>query len=365
MFLTRLTASPHFYTLLYAAICLLALFNISEVVFLLLHKRTQEKDEAAKELLKHRIATGILTVTSPEEVLPRPRTALQYEAYGEAASSIIESFEGEIAWRASQLLYAFGVDLYFQRLARNPAWYKRAHAIDILASLKLKKNKEFFAAVFRSETSNEVKYRILYGLSLLARGREDVYTISALLSTLPYLTAKYTEDIFLNVINALKESGKEDEFGSFLMSIMTDAKITAGVKRDCLSACHAAGCEKAGPIVREYYKRFQAEPEIIIACVKTLANIGDFSVLPETLRHADWRVRLVSLKYAHLCGADVSLQLKDLMRDGNYHVRLNAALALSRLGDAGFVLLRAETASPDKFSADAARYALGSLAASS
>jgi|GEM_PF-1372004 len=404
MFLTRLSSSPHFYTILYLAVCLMAAFNIAEIIFLLVHKRRIEKSEIKKEQLKHRIATAIISVTEPSEVLPKPASATEYDAYGEATSSIIESFEGEIAERASRLIYEFGIDLYYKRLSRNQIWFKRAHAIDILSSLKLKKSLEFFSAVFKSESSDAVKYRILYGLSLLIRGREDLYALSKMLATLPYLTSKYTEDIFFNAISSLKNAGNEDDFGLFLKRIIADPGIPVTVKRDCLSACHIAGCERAGSIVKEYYDAFQEEPEIIIACLKAMVRMGDFSALPEGLRHKDWRVRLTALKYAHLTNPAIApdpktllhdpdyhfavlpgilrhkdwrkklaelksahlsspemlRDLRKLLHDPNYHIRINAALALSKMGARGLEILVEEAASPDKFAADAASYALSS-----
>ena len=130
------------------------------------------------------------------------------------------------------------------------------------------------------------------------------------------------------------------------------------VKRDCLSACPSFGDERAGIIIREYYTAFRNEPEMIIACVKTLARMGDFTIIPEVLRHKDWRLRLTALKYAHLCGSDVLPDLKTLLYDNNYHIRLNSAQALSRLGAPGLEALREGIASRDKFAADAAKYAL-------
>ena len=402
MFLTRLTSSPHFYTYLYLAIGLLLAMNIFEVVFLLLHKLRRERAEARKEQLKRRIAAALIAEKEPAAGLPRPEAPADYEAYGETAASIIESFDGEVAARASRLILEFEVDRYYKRLSRSFIWFKRAHAIDTLSSLKLERNREFFSAVFRSETANEVKYRILYGLSLLVRDREDIYALSKMLSALPYLTAKYTEDIFFNIVTTLKNSGREEEFGLFLKQIMTDPGIPPGVKRDCLSACHAAGCERATTVAREYYQAFQDVPEIVIACVKTLVRMGDFGILPDMLRHKDWRVRLTALKYAHLStasirpdpktllhdpdyhfavlpgvlrhkdwqvklsnlkqahlyNAEILRELKRLLQDPNYHIRINAALSLARCGAPGTEILKEATASQDKFAAAAAAYAL-------
>ena len=402
MFLTHLTSSPHFYTYLYIAILLLAALNVFEVVFLLLHKLRREKAEAKKEALKRRIAAAIITVAEPAGTLPEPKTLMEYEAYSETAASIIESFDGEIAGRASRLISIFGIDSYYRSLLNSRIWFKRAHAIDSLSSLKLEKNREFFNAVFESETSKEVKYRIIYGLSLLVRTTGDIYLLSKMLAALPYLTAKYTEDIFFNILTVFKNAGREEEFGLFLRQIMTDLEIPVKMKRDCLSACHAAGCERSGVIVREYYKAFLDEPEVVIACIRTLVGLGDFDILKETLRHKDWRVRLAALKYAHLGNPDIRpdhetllhnpdfhfavlpgvlrhkdwrarltnlkhahlhsseilRELKPLLRDPNYHIRLNSALALSRFGAPGLEILREEAASTDKYAAAAAKYAL-------
>jgi len=363
MLLTRLTSSPYFYTVLCIAVVLLAAFNILEVLFLLVHKRRLEKNEERKELLKHRISTAIITVTDPAQVLPVPLDYTDYEAYSEAASSIIESFQGEIAGRATQLVYKLGIDLYFQRRCRNRTWFKRAHAIDILSALKLEKNRNFFADIFGDETSDEVKYRIIYGFSLIACDQEYIYSIARLISGLPYLTAKYTEDIFFNVITSLKSFGRENEFRSFLKRIMEDPDILIKVKCDCLSACNAAAFEEVGPVIMEYYRAFQDKPEIIIACIKSLVRMGKFDILPETLRHKDWRVRLTALKYAHLCNSGVIPDLGGLLHDSNYHIRINAALALSRIGDEGRAILRGALSSQDKFAADAARYALAGAGA--
>lgn len=358
MFVIRLTSSPHFYTCLYVAVCLFTAFNVLAVAFLLVHQRRLKRTEATKELLRHKISAAIITAEDASKELPPPVSAADNEAYGEATASIIESFEGEMAERASQLIYKFGVDVYYKRLARGSTWYKRAYAVDILSSLKLKKNRDFFLSVFRSETSAVVKYRILYGLSLLVRDQEDVYSLSALLKKMPYLTAKYTEDLFFNAINALKNRGVKEEFDLFLKRALAAPEITPKVKRDCLAACHAAGSTGTSPVIREYYNAFPDEPEIIIVCVKILVALGDFAVLPEVLRHKDWRVRLTALKYAHLCASDVSAGLVSLLHDPNYHIRINAAMALYRLGPQGLRLLAAESASGDKFAADAARYAL-------
>jgi HEAT repeat protein len=52
-----------------------------------------------------------------------------------------------------------------------------------------------------------------------------------------------------------------------------------------------------------------------------------------------------------------------MLRDPNYHVRLNAALALARGGDKCRVALLEVAAGPDAFAASAAAFALGQEAA--
>jgi DNA-binding Lrp family transcriptional regulator len=339
-------------------VLLLAAFNAAEIIYLFIHKANVEKDEKRKEELKHRAATAIITVTDPTAVLKRPAEELEYSAYSEAVASVIESFEGEVAGRAAGIITAFGIDSYYRNLARGPVWYKRASAIDILSSFKLKENREFFLGVFRSETSNTVKYRVLYGLSLLVRDLNDIDQVAKMLSSLPYLTAKYTEDIFFNIITAVKLAGKEDEFGLFMTRSMKDPGVRLLLKRDALSACYYASCERAMPIVKAYYDFFPDEPEILVACIKSLVRMGDFSITRGALKHKDWRVRLTAVKYAQLGGTEILPDLEAMLRDRNYHLRVNAAIALTKMNAQGMKILRAEAASKDKYAADAASYAL-------
>jgi hypothetical protein len=358
-----LTQSPHFYDYVTAAVLLLGVFNVAEVLFLLWNKARVERSELKRQDLKRLASTALITATDPAELLPKPADEEDFAAYSEAIASVLDSFEGEIAVKAVGLISDLGIDEHYRRLARHRVWYKRGNAIDILSSFRLKANKEFFLAVFRSETSLDVRYRIIYGLSLLTREHSDIRALARMLSGLPYLTAKYTEDIFYNIITALKAAGNEAEFGIFMREIMHDGAVLNLVKRDCITACYAASCEKGRGLLMEYYAAFPEEPEILMAAVKALARIGDFSVMPAAIRHPDWRVRLAALKYAHLCCMDMIPEIRALLRDPNYHVRLNAALALAKSGEKGRAALREEAAGADAFAASTAAYALGQEAA--
>lgn len=356
--LERITNSPDFYNYVYVGALFLAALNAAEIFFLLWNKRRVERVEARKLDLKRRAAELLITSENPAAELPRPEREEEFAAYAEAAASVLDSFEGEIAARASALVTRLGVDGHYKRLSRRGAWYKRAAAIDILSVFRLPGNREFFLNTFRKDKSHEVRYRLLYGLSLLVDDHAQIRELAAMLSALPYLTAKYTEDVFYNVITRLKLAGREAEFGRFMQEIMTDEKVATLVKRDCLTACYAAICEKGVPLVTAYYEHFRSEPEITAACIKALGKAGDFSKVPESLGNRDWRVRLTAAKFAHFCGEPALPLLRGLLKDPNYHVRINAALALGRGGGAGRVILREEAASKDKFAAETAAYAL-------
>ena len=356
--LDSITSSPDFYKHIGTAVLLLTLLNVLEVLFLIYNKRRVELSERRRTELKRLASTALITATNPADLLPPPACEDDFAAYSEAVSSVLESFEGEISERARVLITQLGIDEHYRRLARHRVWYKRGNAIDILAAFRLKNNREFFLAVFRSETSNEVKYRILYGLSRLTRGHEDIAELARLLSTLPYLTSKYTEDIFYNIISALKAAGREEEFGRFMDEALKDSGVLLLVKRDFINACYAAACDKGRGLLKKYYAAYPAEPEILISCIRALARVGDFSEVPAALGHADWRVRMSALKYADVCCSTMLPEMRALLRDPNYHVRLNAALALAKSGDTGRAVLKAETAGGDKFAAQAAAYAL-------
>ncbi|MDA8245035.1 MAG: HEAT repeat domain-containing protein [Elusimicrobia bacterium] len=356
--LDLLTGSPRFYEYVTYGVLFLAAFNLAEIVFLLYNKRRVERSERRKTELKRLASTALITATKPEELLPPPSNEEEFAAYSEAIASVLDSFEGEIAEKAAGLVDALGIGEYYRRLARHRTWYKRGNAVDILSSFRLASNREFFRAAFRSEPVTEVKYRMIYGLSGLARDHEDILETARMLSSLPYLTSKYTEDVFYNAIGALRSLGAEEEFGVFMSGLLKDGSVPALVKRDVLTACYAAACEKGRGLLHDYYRNCQREPEILIAALKALARIGDFTFVPEALRHPDWRVRMTALKKADLCCADMLPEIRALLRDPNYHVRLAAALALRGAGGKGLAALKEESASQDRFAAETAAYVL-------
>jgi hypothetical protein len=353
-----LTQSPDFYRYVSCGVLFLAALNTAEVFFLFYNKRKAGLSEKRRTELKRLASTAMITATAPEELLPKPSTDDDFSAYSEAIASVLDSFEGEIAAKAGRLVGQLGIAAYYRRLARHRTWYKRAAAIDILSSFRLPSNREFLRSALRRETSNEVKYRVIYGLSSLARDRTDILEMVAALSSLPYLTAKYTEDIFYNAIRALKDKDAAGEFGAFMREVMKDGSVPVLVKRDMLTACYDASCGEGRGILHDYYLNSPEEPEILIAALKALARIGDFSFIPAALKHPDWRVRMTALKNSDACCADLLPETRAMLRDSNYHVRLAAAMALRRSGIKGTAVLKEETASPDRFAAETAAYAL-------
>ncbi|HBE87716.1 MAG TPA: hypothetical protein DDW67_01050 [Elusimicrobia bacterium] len=359
----HITDSPRFYEYVSWAVLLLSVFNFSQIVYLLWNKARVEKAERRKDELKRLAATAIVTSLSPAELLPLPSSEEEYAAYSESIASVLDSFEGEVADRAAGLLTIFGIGAHYRSLVRSRSWYKRCNAVDMLTVFRMDENRAFFIELFASEPSADVKYRIIRGLSLIVRGRDDLGELARMLSGLPYLAPKYTEDLFYNAIIRLKALGKEDEFGVFMRLIMRDGLVRAEIKRDCLTACYAAICEKGRPLLKEYYAAHPGEPEILAACIRSLARAGDFTLLPEALRNPDWRVKLAALKHAHLCCEDLTGEITGLLSDPNYHVRLNAAMTLARAGERGLTALRGAAASQDKFAAETAAYALEQEAA--
>lgn len=353
-----LTQSPHFYDYVAYAVIFLGLFNFGEVALLLYNKARVERAERRKSDLKRLASTALITEEDPAAVLPEPSAEEDFAAYSEAAVGVLDSFEGEIADKAKALISRLGVEEHYRRMARHRAWYKRGNAVDILASFKLPSNEEFLVSLFRDERVPDVKYRIIYALSFLAKDHSDIRRLALMLSSLPYLTAKYTEDVFYNIINRLRAADKSDEFGLFMQETLDDKRVSASVKRDILTACQAAMCERGRGLLRSYYSSHPDNPEILIGALKALAAIGDFGVIPEALTHKDWRVRMTALKSADLCCLDMLPEIKAMLRDNNYHVRLEAAMTLARAGKKGTDALREEKDSGDKFASETAAYAL-------
>jgi len=361
--LEHLTASPLFYDYLGCAVLLLAALNAAQILYLLWNKARVERAERRKDRLRRLTIAAIMTSPVPADSLRQPADEEEYEACSESIAGVLDNFEGEIAERASDLLRRFDISGHYRKMAGSGRWYRRCNAIDILSVFKLEENREFLLDLFEKEKVKEVRYRILRALSLIVRGHDDITGLEFRLSALPYLTPKYTEDLFYNAVTSLKTAGREEEFGFFMRQIMRDDRVLTLVKRDCLTACHAAACEDARALFRDYYAAYPEEPEILAACVKALARTGDLSLLPDALRHPHWLVRLAALKSAHFCREGLAEEISALLSDPNYHIRLNAALALAKAGERGRAALRAAASSGDRFAAETAAYALGQEAA--
>lgn len=352
------THSPHFYDYVAWAVIVIGTFNLAEIFLLLHNKDRVEKLELKKLKLKRLLSTKIITEETPASSLPKPADEADFEAYSETIASILDSFEGEVADRAKSILTVMEVDKHYHALAGHRTWYKRGNAIDILASFKLDSNRDFFLRAFDKESSADVKYRIIYALSFLVRDPSEIKQLSLMLSSLPHMTAKYTEDVFYNIISSLKATGKEREFAKFMTETLKNDSINPKVKRDILTACHAALCAGGRDIIQAYYKAHPEEPEILIGALKSLSAIGDFTFIPDALRKPDWRVRMTALRSADLCCMDMVDDIRAMLRDPNYHVRLEAALTLGRAGGKALTVLKEEAVSSDKFASEAAAYAL-------
>jgi len=98
-----------------------------------------------------------------------------------------------------------------------------------------------------------------------------------------------------------------------------------------------------------------------ITCIRALGKMGGAEmcdIISESMRDPNWTVRAVSVKNAHLCPEDVVTSLKIALEDGNYHVRINAATALGKMGDRGFDVIKEALVSKDRFTRDVAQYVL-------
>ena len=92
-----------------------------------------------------------------------------------------------------------------------------------------------------------------------------------------------------------------------------------------------------------------------------LEKLGDsdiYAIIESALLDEDWRVRAVAAKNAEVCSDEIVGALEPALKDKNYFVRINAAQALSKLGEKGAAVLRRLTTSDDNFARDMAHYML-------
>ncbi|BEH10562.1 HEAT repeat domain-containing protein [Geobacter sulfurreducens subsp. ethanolicus] len=343
---------------------LLFVVTLGLFLTLLFHKVHVERRTRRLAALKERYLEELThKCYEPSLAIPKPTTALEYDALGAVFATMLVNVSGAMAASVRCFIRELGIDAYYRARVRSRSWVKRYVAVEKLGYFGFPELKPLFRSLLDTERDTRIIPKLVWALSVIA-DRDDVPFINRVLKDPLFMSAKFNEYIYTNIIRAFRERDQEQELLELLTSLMDEEALPVILKRDIIQACGSEMFLIAKDLAADCFRRFHEVAEMRIACIRTLQRFSavDMEVLlNECLRDADWRIRGVAAKSAHLYSAAVLGSLRQLLHDESYHVRINSALSLSRMGEAGLEVLVDATRSEDRFVRDVSQYVLKRL----
>lgn len=297
-------------------------------------------------------------LTPPYSVLPPPHTDLEFEAMGLALAERIRTATSHEGRELRQIVRRFAVDTFYERRARSRSWTRRINAMEALASFGLPETRPFVISRLGREKDQRVLSRAVIALSLVTGGAADLDLVTDMLRTLGSVSSKFNEFVYSNCIRALRVFDREGDYVQGLKNAKSDEGMPWPLKRDMIEAAGKANVSGARGVIASFY-RYSGDALMRVTCLRALGNLeGLGTIINEALMDDDWRVRAVAVRYGWQGGADAVPLVKRALRDENYYVRLNAGVAMMKLGANGFEALCEEVDGPDPFAREVAYYAM-------
>jgi hypothetical protein len=330
-------------------------------VVLVVHKLYVEYREQRYRSLKQLYGGQLRSLLSGGDVrIEKPVCSCDYEAWADVIAETMVNSSGERMERLKDMARQLKLDAYYREMAHARQWTGRFIAVEKLGMLRLHEMKELYFPMLQQENVPQIVSKAVWALSMVADD-DAVAMINQVLKNPAFMSSKFAEFIYTNIIIAYRDAGRDEGFLRLLGAAKNDADIPTTLKRDIVSACGSARFSPACELIRDYFHGFPDSAEMRIACIRALERLSDSGagrIISAGLEDPDWRVRAVAAGSARNCGGSVVDQLCAALRDRFYHVRMNAAMTLTKLGPSGIKALTETTRADDRFAGDAARYAL-------
>lgn len=344
------------------ATLVLAIMTLVLLVVMIVHKTYVELREARSARIRTRYDAIIPAFLNEHRPLVAPRRPLTVDALADAAIGWIPRLETEAAHQLRDELVRLGVvESLVSRSRTSRSWVRRHRALERLGFLRLPGMRPMYLDLIAANHDVRVVCKALWALSYVAEV-DDLPAVLRCLGDTHFMSAKFNEYLFTNIISEFRIRYGDDETVAILERLLKDEQLPVLLKRDIIEACGRIGFTSSAPLIIDTFHRLGSRPEIRITVLRAageLASDDVCSVLVPSLGDEDWRVRVVSSHYAHLCPQQSIPKLEDLLRDRNYHVRINAAHTLARLGADGKAALNRALSGEDRFARDISRYLLG------
>ena len=348
---------------LLGAIGIFIFITVILFVVLIVHKLHVERRQKRLKRLQDTYADFLVRKQSqPDLVIEKPDKDIEFEALGNAIIDMtsVKPDDGAFVSHLRRMTRVLELDVYNRKLASSRSWVERYRAVETLGFLKMPEFGPFYHSILKKEKNIHVITKTIWSLSLIAE-ENDLDAINSFLSDPLFASSKFKEYIYTNIIRTFQERGEENRFVQLLESWVEKPDMPVLLKKDAISACGVVHLTSAKDVINKYYTRFHEVTEMKIACIRALERLGAHDMchlIVSALNDEDWRVRAVAAKNAEVCSDIVIGALESVLRDRNYYVRINAAQALSKLGQQGIAVLSRFTSSDDKFARDMAHYML-------
>jgi hypothetical protein len=347
--------------ILVAVVLVMLLIIVVLFAVLVMHKLYVERRARRNRRLREEFTAVMAQRLFDSKVrVEKPRKDYEYEAWGDVIAEMMVGFAGETAEHLREEARKLGLDSHFREMAHSRSWIKRFVAVEKLGILRFPEFREIYKSKLTSEKDPRILAKAVWALSMVADESVPA-TINGVLKNPLFMSSKFTEFIYTNIITSLQERGWGESFKLFLEGMKADPEIPLVLKRDIVAACGMAQFYPARENIRDYFYHYHDSPEMRMACIRALERLSDSDaqqIIGKGLADEDWRVRAVAAKSAYICGDAQLAALKDVLKDKNYYVRMNAALSLAKIGMHGVEALTEATLMDDRFAADVSRYVL-------
>ena len=320
----------------------------AQLVFLLLHKAIIErrnKKFKKKKIIYFNDITKIFFQESHS--IEAPADIVETNALIDVCVDIMTGASRKNIEIIHKTVREFGLsDFLVNSYNKSSLWLKQYQLIETLGFLKLPELAGLYLEIIDKENILLEKQRVmkeqrgngwlsdvqnpatrhlhliskaLWALSCLCNDRY-FWRIIQVLETPSFMSGKYNEYIFCNIIAAYRHRDQIGELLTETEKLLADGAVSLLIKRDFIQACGIARFTESHTMVAKCTDSFYDSPEMKIACIRTLALIGDERVEELTLRYledGDWRVRTVAARDAHVCSDAIIPALNRLLCDSS------------------------------------------------
>jgi hypothetical protein len=246
---------------------------------------------------------------------------------------------------------------------RHHHWGRRASAYETLGLLPTRAVRELLLAAAGREQQSRAFAACIQALALHADTDAEIQEVVKLLDQRHVLSGSFNLGIFHALIERICRGDDMALTVRRIQRLLVSLDKSPLLLLDAVQAVGSAGPTKTIPTLVAIVNRPGARVELRVACTRAISKLdGTHPSMVAALDDPSWMVQAAAARGVRRNCSATLVRLVRLLTHPNFHVRRNAAMTLSQLGEVGSSVLRAAARSSDRYAADLARYTLGQQA---